>query len=112
MVQDALKRLMAGRTTLIIAHRLSTIEHADRVAVLDHGKLAEISIVGSGIASTPGVAARMFKALAKQGINIDLISSSEVRITCVIDEKRIPDAARALHQEFKLEKLRRGLAKK
>ena len=80
--------------------------------IVHHGKLAEISIVGSGIASTPGVAARMFKALAKQGINIDLISSSEVRITCVIDEKRIPDAARALHQEFKLEKLRRGLAKK
>jgi subfamily B ATP-binding cassette protein MsbA len=42
MVQDALRRLMAGRTTLIIAHRLSTIEHADRVAVLDHGRLAEI----------------------------------------------------------------------
>jgi subfamily B ATP-binding cassette protein MsbA len=42
MVQEALRRLMAGRTTLIIAHRLSTIEHADRVAVLDHGKLAEI----------------------------------------------------------------------
>jgi subfamily B ATP-binding cassette protein MsbA len=42
MVQEALRRLMAGRTTLIIAHRLSTIEHADRVAVLDHGRLAEI----------------------------------------------------------------------
>lgn len=42
MVQEALRRLMAGRTTIIIAHRLSTIEHADRVAVLDHGRLAEI----------------------------------------------------------------------
>jgi len=42
MVQEALRRLMAGRTTLIIAHRLSTIEHADRVAVLDHGRLAEL----------------------------------------------------------------------
>lgn len=42
MVQEALQRLMAGRTTLIIAHRLSTIEHADRVAVLDHGRLAEL----------------------------------------------------------------------
>jgi len=41
LVQEALQRLMAGRTTLIIAHRLSTIEHADRVLVLDHGKLAE-----------------------------------------------------------------------
>ena len=42
MVQDALRHLMAGRTTIIIAHRLSTIEHADRVAVLDHGRLAEL----------------------------------------------------------------------
>lgn len=42
MVQEALRRLMAGRTTLIIAHRLSTIEHADRVAVLDQGRIAEI----------------------------------------------------------------------
>jgi ATP-binding cassette, subfamily B, bacterial MsbA len=40
-VQEALQRLMAGRTTLIIAHRLSTIEHADKVAVLDQGRLAE-----------------------------------------------------------------------
>jgi ATP-binding cassette, subfamily B, bacterial MsbA len=40
-VQEALQRLMAGRTTLIIAHRLSTIEHADRVLVLDQGRLAE-----------------------------------------------------------------------
>jgi ATP-binding cassette, subfamily B, bacterial MsbA len=52
MVQEALRRLMAGRTTLIIAHRLSTIEHADRVAVLDHGRLAELGthaeLIGRG----------------------------------------------------------------
>ncbi|RYF37450.1 MAG: lipid ABC transporter permease/ATP-binding protein, partial [Comamonadaceae bacterium] len=41
LVQEALNTLMAGRTTLIIAHRLSTIEHADRVAVLDQGRLVE-----------------------------------------------------------------------
>lgn len=40
-VQDALERLMAGRTTLVIAHRLSTIEHADRIVVLEHGKVVE-----------------------------------------------------------------------
>jgi aspartate kinase len=80
--------------------------------IVHHEKLAEVSIVGSGIASTPGVAARMFKALAKQKINIDLISSSEVRITCVIDQSRTPDAIRALHREFRLEKLQRGLARK
>lgn len=80
--------------------------------IVHHEHLAEVSIVGSGIASTPGVAARMFRSLARQRINIDLISSSEVRITCVIDEKRTPEAIRALHREFKLEKLKRGLARK
>jgi aspartate kinase len=80
--------------------------------IVYHGRLAEVSIVGSGIASTPGVAARMFKTLAKQNINIDLISSSEVRITCVIDEKKTAEAIRALHEQFKLEILERGLAKK
>ena len=80
--------------------------------IVHHGRLAEVSIVGSGIASTPGVAARMFKTLAKQNVNIDLISSSEVRITCVIDEKKTAEAIRALHQEFRLEKLERALVKK
>ena len=42
LVQEALRRLMAGRTSLIIAHRLSTIEHADRVAVLERGRLLEL----------------------------------------------------------------------
>jgi aspartate kinase len=79
--------------------------------IVFHDKLAEVSIVGSGIASTPGVATRIFRALAKQKINIDLISSSEVRITCVIDERRTPEAIRALHKEFRLEKLQRGLRK-
>ena len=79
--------------------------------IVHHEKLAEVSIVGSGIASTPGVAARMFRTLAAKNINIDLISSSEVRITCVIDEKYTSTAIRALHQEFKLEKLQRGMLK-
>lgn len=79
--------------------------------IVYHDKLAEVSIVGSGIASTPGVAARMFRTLAKKNINIDLISSSEVRITCIIDEKKTSEAIPALHQEFKLERLERGLVK-
>lgn len=77
--------------------------------IVFHDQLAEVSIVGSGIASTPGVAARMFRALARRRINIDLISSSEVRITCVIDERRTTEAIRALHREFRLERLQRGM---
>ena len=65
------------------------------------------SVIGSGIASTPGVAARMFRALADEGINIELISSSEVRIACVIRRDRLSDAVRAIHREFDLENLER-----
>jgi aspartate kinase len=77
--------------------------------IVSHQQLSEVSIIGSGIASTPGVAARMFRTLARLKINIDLISSSEVRIACIIDEKHLSKAIRALHEEFHLEKLQRGL---
>ncbi len=101
-------RELVGSAVEVLQGQKKSLKARDIVHL---GKLAEVSIVGSGIASTPGVAARMFKMLAKQNINIELISSSEVRITCVIDEKRTEDAIRALHEEFKLEKLQRGLLK-
>ena len=67
-------------------------------------KLAKISIVGSGIQNAPGYAARMFSALYDAGINIELISTSEIRITCIVDASRADDAVRALHKAFELEK--------
>ncbi len=69
--------------------------------------VAKVSIIGSGIASSPGVTGRMFQALAREGINIELISSSEVRIVCVIARDRLPDAVRAIHREFDLANLER-----
>jgi aspartate kinase len=66
--------------------------------------LAKISIVGTGMQNTPGYAARMFRTLHKQGINIQLITTSEIRITCIISEARVRDAVQALHQAFELEK--------
>ncbi len=69
-------------------------------------KLGKVSIIGTGMQNTPGYAARMFGALSEQGINIQLITTSEIRITCIIDEARIKDALRALHQAFKLDKER------
>ena len=62
--------------------------------------VAKISIVGSRLASTPGLAARMFAALAREGINIDCISSSEMKVACVISGDRLDDATRAVHREF------------
>jgi aspartate kinase len=75
--------------------------------VLVDTEVAKVSVIGSGIASTPGVAARMFQTLAKQKINIELISTSEVRIACIIREDRLEDAVRSIHREFDLEHLER-----
>jgi len=66
--------------------------------------LAKVSIVGTGMQNTPGYAARMFRALYQHGINIQLITTSEIRITCIISEDRAQEAVRALHQAFELEK--------
>jgi aspartate kinase len=67
------------------------------------GGLAKVSIVGSGIHNAPTYPARMFTALADAGINIEMISTSEIRITCVIDRKHLAAAANALHRAFELE---------
>jgi aspartate kinase len=65
--------------------------------------LAKVSIVGAGMQSGPGYASRMFRTLYETGINIELITTSEIRITCLIDESRVPEAVRALHKAFALQ---------
>ena len=65
--------------------------------------VAKVSIVGAGIQNAPGYAARMFGALADAGINIEMISTSEIRITCIIGRDDVERAARALHAAFQLE---------
>ena len=65
--------------------------------------LAKVSIVGTGMQNTPGYAARMFRTLFDEGINIQLITTSEIRITCIISEDRVKDATQALHRAFELE---------
>jgi aspartate kinase len=67
-------------------------------------RLGKVSIIGTGMQNTPGFAARMFRALSEHGINIQLITTSEIRITCIIDEARVKDAVQALHRAFELEK--------
>jgi aspartate kinase len=66
--------------------------------------LGKVSIIGTGMQNTPGFAARMFTTLSEAGINIQIISTSEIRITCIIDEDKVQDAVRALHRAFELEK--------
>jgi len=64
--------------------------------------VAKVSIVGAGLHNAPGYAARMFGALADAGVNIEMISTSEVRITCMIAEAKLETAVRALHSAFEL----------
>ena len=66
--------------------------------------LAAVSIVGSGMQNTPGYASRMFRLLANGGVNIDMITTSEIRITCIIAESQGRDAVRLLHDGFHLDR--------
>lgn len=66
--------------------------------------LAKVSIVGTGMQNAPGYAATMFRALYEEGINIRLIATSEIRITCIIAEDRVEDAVRTLYKAFELER--------
>ena len=65
--------------------------------------LGKVSIIGTGMQNTPGYAARMFGALSQAKINIQLITTSEIRITCIIEEARVEEAVRILHQAFEIE---------
>jgi len=73
---------------------------------MSYGKdVAKISIVGAGMQSNPGVAAAMFEALADANINIHMISTSEIRVSCIINEDEVNKAVQALHTKFKLDEL-------
>ncbi|MBT5774744.1 MAG: aspartate kinase [Dehalococcoidia bacterium] len=72
--------------------------------VVSEPDLGTVSVVGTGMASAPGFAARMFKTLHEASINIDMISTSDIRITCVIASAQVGDAVRALHDAFELDR--------
>jgi len=73
--------------------------------IISEPDVAKVSIVGAGITGDPAIVASMFGALAKEGINIDMISTSGLRISCLINSNRIEDAVRAIHKEFNLDKV-------
>ena len=66
--------------------------------------VSKVSIIGVGMITTPGVTFRMFQALAKKRINIQVISTSEIKISVLIDKKSLKKALSVLHKEFKLDK--------
>jgi aspartate kinase len=67
-----------------------------------HEEMGKVSIVGAGMRSHPGVAAKVFGVLAAEGVNIDMISTSPIKISCVIDRERVARAVQALHAAFEL----------
>lgn len=71
--------------------------------VISDPTLAAVSVVGSGMQNTPGYASRMFRILADGHINIDMITTSEIRISCIIRESQVAAAVRLLHQGFQLD---------
>ena len=96
-----------------ISFTVSQDDLKDAIAVLEENKealtiqeitsnseVAKVAIVGAGMMSNPGVASQMFEALYSYGININMISTSEIRITVLIDEKDVDRAVRAIHEKF------------
>lgn len=70
--------------------------------------IAKVSLVGAGMKSHPGVAAKVFRALSDAGINIEMISTSTIRISCIVRADRVEDAVRTLHSAFEEELLGEG----
>jgi aspartate kinase len=103
-----------GRTDVSFTVPRSDLERIDgllRGTVTDVGalrystddRIAKLSLVGAGMKTSPGIAADMFDALAAEGINIQMISTSSIRISCVIDRDDADRAVRAVHQRFGLD---------
>jgi aspartate kinase len=72
--------------------------------IFSDDQVAVVSIIGAGMVANPGVAARMFGALARAGINIQMIATSEIKVSCVIPLATVATGVRALHKEFELER--------
>ena len=77
--------------------------HVGARAIEGDNKICKVSAVGVGMRSHPGVASRMFRTLAEEGINIQMISTSEIKISVVVDEKYLELAVRVLHKAFELD---------
>jgi aspartate kinase len=79
------------------------MKHIKAGGIVSGDKIAKVSVVGVGMRSHAGIASSMFRTLAEEGINIEMISTSEIKISVVIDEKYMELAVRVLHKSFNLE---------
>jgi aspartate kinase len=90
-----------------ISFTVSQDDLKDALTILEENKepltiVAKVSIVGAGMMTNPGVASKLFEALFNYGININMISTSEIRITVLVEESEIDKAVRAIHEKFDL----------
>lgn len=92
VASDAVPRLSR------VLDELVSLVRAERAVVEEN--VATVSLVGEGVQREPGIAAKMFSALGEEEINIDLISTSNLMITCVVPRDRAEDAVRAIHRAF------------
>jgi aspartate kinase len=87
--------------TLKITNEITPVLGAK--GVISDDKIARVSLIGAGMKTQPGISTKMFETLAEQGINIEMISTSTIRISCVIKEEEIEKAVNALHVAFEKE---------
>ena len=108
----------AGHTDISFTVPRSDLPHARKVVeqvvddveasgFTDDDGIALVSLIGAGMRTNPGVAARMFEVLAAEGVNIEMISTSSIRISCVVQQAEVEQAVRALHSAFGLEAVAR-----
>lgn len=88
------------QATVSVLHALKTDLGFE--AIESEAGLAKVSIVGSGMVSTPGIAAKMFQVLANDDISVKMVSTSEIKVSVVIEESKMIEAAQILHDEFEL----------
>lgn len=111
MIVQSIRNVEKNVTDMVFTTTLDDLNNAKQiidkvadqlnaVAVLIETDVAKVSIIGAGMLGNPGIASRMFKALSENGINIDVISTSEISISCLIKAEKIKEAVNAIHNEF------------
>ncbi len=86
--------------SLAAANRIA--QEIEAKQVISDDQIGRVSLVGAGMKSHPGVTAKMFSTLANEGINIEMISTSAIRISCVMRQDVVERAVIALHEAFEL----------